>query len=106
MLHVPQDLQATHATTERLNPLPLVTRHGEAPDSFNWPNTTSGYTAFSSTLGGEKVGRYGRGVMSIEYVMEDGWCDWVEEVKMREQMVKDAEKWAEKVGERATVGGS
>jgi hypothetical protein len=41
--------------------------------------------------------------MSIEYVMEDGWDEWVDEVETKKQMVKEAELWAEREGRRATM---
>jgi len=93
MPHVRQDLEPTIATIERLQPLPLVNEYGESASSFTWPNTLSGHTAFSSTLSGFKVGKFARGVMSVECVFESGWDAWRDEVERRKGEVADAERW-------------
>jgi hypothetical protein len=94
MPHVRQDLEPTVASIERLQPLPLVNEYGDPISSFTWPNTTSGHTAFSSTLSGFKVGKYARGVMSVECVFDSGWDEWKEEVERRKREVSAAERWA------------
>ena len=91
--HVPLDTQSTMATTMRIQPLPIVTNPRGTGSRWTWP--ANGRKS-SIITGDRTVGDRAMAILSVEYVF-DGPQDSIntdeEEIRRREQLVREAEEW-------------
>jgi len=91
--HVPLNTQPTIASTTRIQSLPLVTNPRGTGSRWTWP--ANGRKS-SIITGDRTVGDRAMAILSVEYVF-DGPQDSVdkdeEEMRRREQLVREAEEW-------------